>query len=238
MQHLLAQHGYHASLGRIDRLMRELGLQARRGRKRRVRTATPGPSPALTAGIANHCLNADGQRDFTSERPGMKTVGDITQLPTAEGPCYLGVALDLATRRVIGWQTAAGQDTGLTSAVLTQAREHGLLAPQAIFHSDRGSQYTSHPFQAHCRALTLTQSLGATGVCYDNAAAEAFFATLKGDLTSELPSSTPAAEVVAWVERWIEDWYNLRRPHTANHGLPPITAWDRRIQEKAAVTDP
>lgn len=237
MQHLLAGHGYHASLGRIDRLMRDLGLQARRGRKYRQRRR-PGPSPALTAHITNRCQDADGQHDFTSTVPGAKTVGDITQLPTGDGPRYLATVVDLSSRRVLGWAIAPTQDTALTMQALTDARARELLAAEAVFHSDRGTQYTSHPFQDHCRTLTVSQSMGATGVCYDNAVAEAFFAALKGDLASELGATTPATVVRDWIEHWITDWYNDRRPHTANGGLPPTTAWNRLLSAQPPVSDP
>jgi transposase InsO family protein len=237
MQHLLAANGYHASIGRIHRLMQGLGLQARRGRTRRHRQRT-GPSPALTAHITNHCQDESGQQDFTSRTPGVKIVGDITQVPTSDGPRYLAMGLDLATRRVIGWKTASVQDTALTTMVLTQARAQGLLDAEAIFHSDRGPQYTSHPFQDHCDALTVTQSMGRTGICYDNAAAESFFASLKADLRSELPVPASAAEIDAWVAGWIDDWYNPCRPHTANGGQPPLIAWDHARRENAALTDP
>lgn len=238
MQILLRQAGFSASLGRIDRLMRGLGLQARRGRRWRHRGGKPGPSPALTAHITNHCLDATRTRDFQSTVPGRKTVGDITTLPTGDGPQYLATVLDLATRRVVGWATATAQDTTLTVRALSHARTQNLLVPDAIFHSDRGTQYTSHPFQQHCATLTVTQSMGATGVCYDNAVAEAFFAALKGDLRSELRPTTPAAEVQTWLAQWIDEWYNTQRPHSANHGLPPTTAWDRLVRAQSTVTDP
>jgi transposase InsO family protein len=232
MQHLLAAQGVHASLGRIDRLMRALGLQARRGRSRR-QTPRSGPSPALTAHITNHCLDADGNRTFTSTAPGHQTVGDITRILTAEEPCYLATVIDQATRRVVGWATATTQDTALTSSALTDARTRELLARSAIFHSDRGTQYTSHPFQAQCAALEVTQSMGATGVCWDNAVAESFFATLKGDLRSELPGTPPTAVLLVWLHTWIEDWYNDRRPHSTNGGLPPTVAWEQHYQKDA-----
>lgn len=236
MQVLLAQQGIHASLGRIDRVMRALGLEARRGRKWRRRRGKTGPSPALLARIGNQCQDATGQRDFTSTEPGQKAVGDITKLATGDGAQYLAVVVDLATRLVMSWATSPVQDTALTTAVLTQARDQGLLAVDAIFHSDRGTQYTSHPFQDHCQHLTVTQSMGATGVCYDNAAAESFFASLKADFRSELGTTTPAAEVQAWLQQWIEDWYNTRRPHSANDGLPPATAWDQLLIAQSAVS--
>lgn len=236
MQGLLAAQGVHASLGQIDRVMRSLGLEARRGRKRRRRKGKPGPTPALTAHITNQCLDETGTRDFTSDTPGQRLVGDITKLPTGDGSQYLSTVVDLATRRVLGWALAPRQDTALTSQVLTQACIHRLPDTVTIFHSDRGPQYTSHPFQDQCQTLHVTQSMGATGVCYDNAVAEAFFASLKGDLRSELSPTTPLAEVRAWLQEWIEDWYNTRRPHTANDGLPPMIAWEQMTTERAAVS--
>jgi len=232
MQALLATAGYPCSLGRVDRLMRELGLQARRGRRRR-QSRRPGPAPALTAHIRNHCLDAAGNRDFTSTQPGTRTVGDITRLPTPDGPVFLATILDLATRRVLGWAISPTPDTDLTRQALSQARDDRLLPGEAIFHSDRGTQYTSHDFQAHCGVLTVTQSMGATGVCWDNAVAESFFATLKADLGSELPLTTTAAQLRAWIAAYIEEWYNTRRPHTYNAGLPPTVAWDRLTQNPA-----
>lgn len=228
MQQLLAAQGVHASLGRIDRVMRALGLEARRGRKRRHRRKS-GPSPALTAHIENHCQDATGKQDFTSTIPGLKTVGDITKLPTGDGFQYLATLIDLASRRVLGWELDPIQDTALTAVVLRQASDQGLLLPEAIFHSDRGPQYTSHPFQAHCETLPVIQSMGATGVCYDNAVAEAFFASLKADLRSELSPTASVEEVQAWLRQWIDDWYNTQRPHTATGGLPPTIAWDQMV---------
>lgn len=165
-----------------DRLMREVGLQARRGRKRR-QSRRPGPSPARTAHITNHCLAPDGTRDFASTQPGTRTVGDITRLPTTDGPVFL----------------ASTQDTDLTRQALSHARDRRLVAAEAIFHSDRGTQYTSLAFQAHCAALTVTQSMGATGACFDHAVAESFFATLKADFGSELAPTRTAAQVQDWI---------------------------------------
>ena len=145
MQVLLQDAGYPCSLGRVDRLMRDLGLQARRGRKRR-HSPQPGPSPLLTAHITNHCLGADGQRDFASVQPGTRTVGDITRVPTGDGPVFLATVLDLATRRILGWAIAPSPDSDLTRQALSHARDRQVLAPEAIFHSDRGTPYTSHDF--------------------------------------------------------------------------------------------
>lgn len=236
MQRLLEDQGYRASLGRIDRIMRELGLQARRGRKRRLQPPS-GPSAALTAHITNRCRTEAGERDFTSTHPGVHTVGDMTQVPSADGPLHVAVVIDLCTRLVLGVATSLVQDTALTSRALTNARERNRLAPTATFHSDRGPQYTSHLFQAHCAALGVTQSMGTTGVCWDNAVAESFFASLKGDLRSELQQSAPVAEVQAWLDQWLENWYNDRRPHSTNGGHAPRTAWNHRITKPIPVPE-
>jgi putative transposase len=223
MRQLLAQDGIACAPGTVHRIMAAQGLQANR-RRAWKRTTVRDPA-ARTVQIRNHCRDAAGQRCFTSDRPGAKTVGDITYLPTTEGWLYLAVVLDLATRAVIGWALRPTLHTALVSSALAMAAQHGRLEPGAIFHSDRGSQYTAQPFQAQCAALGVTQSLGATGVCWDNAVAESFFATLKGDLVSEVGTFATRQDARAWVVRYIEGWYNRRRPHTWNDGQAPLVAW-------------
>lgn len=231
MRHLLAQDGIRCSPGLVHRIMAEQGLVARRRRAWR-RTTRRDPA-ARTAHITNQCLGADGQRSFHSAHPGAVTVGDITYLPTREGWVYLAVVLDLATRAVIGWALRPTLHTEVVSAALTMAQQQGQLNPAAIFHSDRGTQYTSHTFQAQCAALGVTQSMGATGVCWDNAVAESFFATLKCDLVAEVGTFATRQDARTWIVRYIEGWYNRRRPHSRNAGLPPLVAWDQRAVHNA-----
>ena len=105
------------------------------------------------------------------------------------------------------------------------ARDRGRLTPAAIFHSDHGTQYTGTAFTDWCAQAGVHRSMGRTGVCYDNAVAEAFFATLKGDLGRErrYPSRTAArCAIVAY----IEGWYNRQRPHSYTAGRPPLVAWE------------
>lgn len=223
MRHLLAQDGIRCALGTVHRIMAEQGLQA--GRRKAGRRTTRRDPAARTAHIRNHCLDADGHRCFLSTVPGTKTVGDITYLPTRDGWQYLAVVLDLATRTVLGWALRPTLHTELVTAALTMAQTHGHLADGAIFHSDRGSQYTSIAFQDRCADLGVTQSMGAVGTCWDNAVAESFFATLKGDLAAEVGTFATRQAANAWVVTWIEGWYNRQRPHTHNHGRPPMDAW-------------
>lgn len=219
---LLAQDGIACAPGTVHRIMAEQGFQANRARAAR-RTTRQHPA-ARTSQIKNHCLDEHGGRDFTSALPGRKTCGDITFLPTREGWCYLAVVLDLATRAVVGWAVRPTLQTELVTAALTIASQHGYLHQGAVFHRDRGSQYTSTTFHQLCQQLHITQSMGAVGVCWDNAVAEAFFATLKPDLATEIGVFGTRAEAIGWVATYIEGWYNRRRPHTVTAGQPPMIA--------------
>ena len=123
-------HGIRVSRKRVERLMREAGLAARRRRRRSLTKANPAarPAPDLVG------------RDFTAERPGMKLVGDITYLPTVEGWLYLATVLDLATRKLIGYSMAGHMRAELTIDAITMAASHSQLEPGCIFHTDQGSQ--------------------------------------------------------------------------------------------------
>jgi transposase InsO family protein len=231
MRQMLAQDGIRCSPGLVHRIMAEQGLVARR-RRAWKRTTRRDPA-ARTAHITNQCRTADGQRSFSSAHPGAVAVGDITYLPTQEGWLYLAVVLDLATRAVIGWAMRSTLHTGLVSAALTMAREQRLLGPAAIFHSDRGTQYTSEAFQDQCAELGVIQSMGATGVCWDNAVAESFFATHKCDLVAEVGAFATRQDARAWTVRYIEGWYNRRRPHSFHDGHPPLVAWRQQLVQNA-----
>jgi transposase InsO family protein len=236
MHWLLRQQGIGCSPGLVHRLMAEQGFQAHRTRAWK-HTTVRDPATA-TAHIANHCRDAWGHRCFASAVPGAKTVGDVTSLRTGEGWLYLAVVLDLATRAVIGWSLQPTMHADLPMRALTMAHEHGHLLPQAIFHSDRGSHYTARAFQDLCRRLGIVQSMGATGVCWDNAVAESFFATLKADLTAEVGTFPHHRAARTWVMAYIEGWYNRRRPHTWNHGYPPLTAWTQLTSPPRPVSLP
>lgn len=223
MHQLLRTQGEHGcSLGMVHRIMREQHLWARRHRRHVVTTRR---DPDATA-IPNRYLTPEGFRDFGSTVPGTRTVGDLTYIRTGEGWCYLYTVLDLATRAVIGWSLQRDPTTDGAIAALAMARDRGRLAPAAIFHSDHGTQYTSTRFQAWCRAAGIAQSMGQTGVCWDNAVAEAFFATLKGDLGPSHAYAT-RTEARCAIVAYIEGWYNRRRPHSWNAGRPPLVAWDQ-----------
>src|SRR3954453_242080 len=124
------------------------------------RPPPPGPHPrALVA------------RDFTPERPGQKFVGDITYIPTWEGWLYLATVIDCHTNMVVGYAMDDNYKTPLIVEALTQAADRTTLVADAIFHSDRGSNYCSEEFAVTIAEVGMRQSVGRTGICYDNAMA-------------------------------------------------------------------
>ncbi len=210
----LNRDGHECSVGLVADLMRELGLKAvqPRGYKRTtLRGQQPVESPDLIGG------------DFTAQRPGERLVGDITYLKTNEGWLYLAVVIDLATRMVIGWQLATHLRTRLVVDALQMAIDAGHVHPTAIFHSDRGCQYTSAQFARFCSANDVRTSLGRTGVCWDNAAAESFFAALKNEMYYRHHFATRARARLA-VAEYIEVFYNRRRLHSTLGYRTPVEA--------------
>jgi len=166
--------------------------------------------------------------------PGERLVGDITYLRTGEGWLYLATVIDLATRMVVGWQMARHLRTSLVTDALQMAIDGGHVTHDAIFHSDRGTQYTSREFVKFCRTNNLRGSVGRTGVCWDNAVAESFFASLKNEMYYRTRFATRARARFA-VADYIEVFYNRRRLHsTLNYRTPFEVLTDHRTAATAA----
>ena len=175
--------------------------------RRSFKTTTPdthaAPAPDLVA------------RDFNPAAPDVIWAGDITYVRTWEGWLFVATVIDLYSRRVIGWALADHLRASLVGDALTMAvSTRGGDVDGVIFHSDRGCQYTSSEFAELCASHGVRQSMGATGICWDNAAAESFFATLKRELVHRHTWPTRAHAKSAIV-RWIEGWYNPRRLHSS-----------------------
>jgi transposase InsO family protein len=185
--------------------MRELGLVACQPRPWRPSTTVQGQ-----AGPIPDLVN----RDFTAEVPGAKMVGDITYIQTWEGWLFLASVIDCATRKVIGWAMDDNYRTPLISAAIEMAARNIDLPADAIFHSDRGSNYTSAEFAAVLERLGIRQSVGRTGICFDNSLAESFNAALKVERVHRTvyPTRKKAREDIA---RYIELRYNRVRLHSA-----------------------
>lgn len=201
----LARWGVRAGLELVRALMRELGLvacQPRPWRPATTQQGQAGPIPDLV------------NRDFSADVPGAKMVGDITYIPTWEGWVYLATVIDCASRKVIGWAMDDNYRTPLITRAIEMAARNLALPADAIFHSDRGSNYTSGEFAAVLKELGIRQSVGRTGICYDNSLAESFNAALKVERVhrTAYPARERAMEDIA---RYIELRYNQRRVHSA-----------------------
>ena len=222
----LADWGVPCGPELVRALMRELGLEPCQ------------PQPW------RHCLTEpDGQaglipdlvrRDFTADAPGQKMVGDITYIPTWEGWVYLATVIDCHTKAVIGWAMEDNYKTPLIEAAIEMAARNHRLAQDAIFHSDRGSNYTSAQYAETLTKLMLRQSVGRTGICYDNAMAESFFAALKNERVhrTQYPTREHARRDVA---RYIEFRYNLRRRHSGLGYRTPQQVYDEYLNRQFAA---
>jgi transposase InsO family protein len=199
----LRASGTPASVRLVRRVMRSAGLRACQPRAYR-RTTLPGQAPAPTDRV---------RRDFTAARPGEKLVGDITYIRTGEGWLYLATVIDCYSRKVIGWSMADHMRTDLIIDAFTMAATRTRLAPGAVFHSDRGSQYLSDAYQRTLQRHQVLPSAGATGVCWDNSLAESFFGTLKNELVHREIYPTRRAARTA-ITDYIEIFYNRQRLHS------------------------
>jgi transposase InsO family protein len=173
-------------------------------------------------------------QDFTAAAPGQKLVGDITYIPTWEGWLYLATVIDCHTRMVIGYAMGEDCKTPLIQTALNNAAENAKLDADAIFHSDRGSNYTSYEFAKTVHDLGLRQSVGRTGICYDNAMAESFFAALKNERVHRTAYPT-RGRARTDVIRYIEFWYNPDRLHSGLGYKTPQEALDEWTKGQEAA---
>lgn len=201
----LARQGQRCSVELVRALMRQLGLVPCQPRPWRHSLTDAGPAAATIPDLV--------RRDFTAAAPGEKLVGDITYIPTWEGWMYLATVIDCHTKAVIGWAMDDHYRTPLITAAITMAARNHRLQPGAIFHSDRGSNYTSSEYAQVLRRLDIRQSVGRTGICYDNAMAESFFGALKNERVNRTvyPTRKHAVDDIA---RYIELRYNSQRLHS------------------------
>jgi putative transposase len=221
----LVRQGEQVSGELVRELMCELHLVACQPRPYRPTTTTPGdpgPIPDLV------------HRDFTAKAPGEKMVSDITYIPTGEGWLYLATVIDCYTKGCIGYAMADHLRSELVIDALQMAARNYSLVPEAIFHSDRGTQYTSAAFAAATNLLDIRRSVGATGVCFDNALAESFNATLKVERVHRTvyPTREHACTDVA---RYIEFRYNTQRLHSALGYRNPQEAYAEYLNRQSAA---
>ena len=208
----LRDAGWRVSENTVAGLMRELGLAARR-KKRRKSTTRPGRGRWRAPDLV--------KRDFPAAGINQKWFGDGTELGTGEGKLYLDSVLDMGSRRVLGFAIGEHHDAQLAYGALAMAvTVRGGKVPGVIFHTDQGSEYTARAFRQACQRLGITQSMGRPGSALDNAVIESWHSTLEFELRRVQHFATKAA-ARAGVAAWIED-YNTTRRHSSLGMRSPI----------------
>jgi transposase InsO family protein len=204
----------------VLKLMRELGIAGIQPRSTK-RTTIPDPDADDREDLI--------ARDFNAPVATTKLVGDITYLKTAQGWMYLSTVICLTTRMVVGWHIADHMRTTLISEALKMAHNAGYVAGNAIFHSDRGAQYTSAEFAKLAKMLDIRLSVGRTGSCHDNAVAESFFSFLKNEMFHLRKFETKEQAKLAIFE-YIEIFYNRRRRHSTLGYNTPMEAMQLHLR--------
>ncbi len=222
----LSREGIEAGPELVRALMREMGLVACQPRPWRYSLT----QQALDAAALPDLLG----RNFTAQAPGTKLVGDISYIPTWQGWLYLATVLDCHTKGVVGYAMADHYRAPLIVEAIEMAADNGIIADGAVFHSDRGSNYMSNDYAATLERLGVSQSVGRTGICFDNAMAESFFGVLKVERVNRTvyPTRKRAKEDIA---RYIELWYNSRRLHSALGYRPPREVYDEYFELSQAA---
>ena len=223
MHQALVRGGERVDDETVRQLMRELDLvpcQPRPWRHSMTEQGPAGPVPDLV------------NRDFSAEKPGEKMVGDITYIPTWEGWLYVALVIDCATRMIVGWAMDDNYKTPLITAAISMAARNLHLPEGAIFHSDRGSNYTSAEFAGALESLGIRQSVGRTGICFDNALAESVNGTLKVELVHRTVYAT-RQKAYDDIAQWIELRYNRTRLHSALGYRTPQEVMDEYLNGQA-----
>lgn len=221
----LARAGRHVDPQTVRSIMAERGLVACQPRPKGPRT-TIGSDAGSTPDLIG--------RDFTAAQPGHRLVGDITYIATWQGWLYLATVLDCYSKKVVGYAMAEHMRTELVTDALAMANRNGHIRPGVtIFHSDRGTQYTSADFEKFTRAAGITRSVGRTGICYDNAWAESFNATLKVERVHRTTYPT-RRHAIRDIARYIELRYNQKRLHSALGYRTPNEVEDAWYESQAA----
>ena len=204
--------GISCSRKRVARLMREEELSAS-PKRRRVRTTKRDE----THPVAPNLLH----RNCTAEAPNKKWVTDITSIPTVQGWLYVAVILDLYSRMVVGWSMSSNCDRKLAEQALEQALARRRPQLGLLHHSERGCQYTALTYQAYLQRYGIQSSMSRKGNCWDNAAMESFFGTLKEECVGEtVYASRDEARLALFT--YMEVYYNRIRRHSTLGYVSPL----------------
>lgn len=228
LQRELAADGFAASLGTIKRVRRELGLACIQ-HKKRFRVATTDSRHTLP--VAPNLL----EQRFTATRPDAVWTADITYVTTAEGWLYVAAIKDLFAGEIVGRAFGQRMTTDLVVRALAQAGAMRRPVAGLVHHSDRGSQYCSHEYQALLASYSMKTSMSRKGNCYDNAPAESFWGTLKNELVHHRRYRT-RLEAAREIAEYIDLFYNRERRQARLGYVSPaaFTQQFMRQQQRAA----
>ena len=207
----LRGEGFKIGRYRVRTLMKHLGLVVKQRVAYKVTTKRK-----YSDAVADNLLN----QNFNPSAPNKIWAGDVTYLKTGEGWMYLAVVMDLCSRRIIGWHIDKHMTTALVSQALIKAYNVRQPGKGLVFHSDRGSQYTSSGYRKLLAGYGIRASMGDVGACWDNAVVERFFGSLKHDWILKVHQPTRAhmkKDVAAYMR-----YYNLERLHSSNGDLSPV----------------
>ncbi len=217
----LRAHGVRVSKRRCARLMRAQGLRGKKRHRRWPHTTNSRHGRLVAPNLLAQCEPTG---------PNQAWVTDITYVETAEGWLYVAAILDGWSRRVVGWSCSATLHTTLVLAALESAIARRQPGSKIIHHSDRGSQYVDTTYRAMLQDHGFVQSMSGAGNCYDNAAMESFWSTLKteADLRTKIPPDRRHAELAVF--DYIETFYNQARRHSSLGYLSPVAFENQHTQ--------
>ena len=218
---LAEDHDVHVGRKRVARLMRELGLEGVPGQGRKPRTTVSDPKAPPAPDLV--------ERRFQADAPDRLWLADITYVPTLEGWLFLGVVMDMYSRKIVGWSMRDDLKADLVVDALAMAVARRTPGPGLIHHSDRGGQYGSLALGRTLRESGLVASMGSGGDALDNAACESCTGTLKVEWIKR-HRYTSRDQARLSIFQYIETFYNPRRRHTSLGGISP-DEYERRCQK-------
>ena len=225
LQSELKADGFPAGVGRIKRLRKKLGIRCKQ--KRRFKATT---NSRHQLRVAPNLLN----QNFSASRPNETWVTDLTYVPTVEGWLYLSGIKDLHTGEIVGYAMGARMTQDLVGRALSQAVAAQRPTPGLIHHSDRGSQYCAHDYQALLRQSGMHASMSRRGNCYDNAPMESFWGTLKNELVHHRRYET-REQARREITEYIEIFYNRQRRQARLGYLSPVAFAQQFYRQQQAA---
>ncbi|WP_235533317.1 IS3 family transposase [Paenibacillus sp. Leaf72] len=219
---MLHKQGRKISEKTVARMMKEQGLKSRTIKKYKATTNSKHNLP-----VAENVLN----RQFRPEAPNQTWVTDITYIATDEGWLYLASVMDLYSRKIVGFQMSDRMTKELVLQALDRAHQQQRPTGEVLHHSDRGSQYASHDYQARLKTYNMKASMSRKGNCYDNACIEAFHSVLKKELIY-LERFKTREQARKRIFEYILCFYNAKRIHSTIGYLTPNEC-ERRYRKAA-----